>query len=103
MNLAAPAPPPKSAARSRPEPMRQAPIERARLDGDIAALAAAHAGDPAAFRKAAIERFLRALEEGRERVQAAFEADNRGLACASRLAHLEDELVRAIHHCVVTF
>ena len=93
----------RSRTRLRPEPARHAPIERVKLDGAIAALAAAHGGDPVAFRKAATELFAAALTEGRERVRAAFEADGRGLVCATRLAHLEDELLRAIHHYVVTY
>ena len=95
--------PPRGAVRARPEPTRHPPIEHAKLDGEIDALAKAHAGDPAAFRKAATDRFRQALADGRERVRAVFEADNRGLACATRLAHLEDELIRAIHHYVVSF
>ena len=104
MSLTAPTPnSPKAAARGRPELARHMLIERVKLEGAIAALAASHAGEPAVFRKAAVELFKEALVEGRDRVQAAFEADNRGLACATRLAHLQDELLRAIHHYVVTF
>jgi hypothetical protein len=40
-------------------------IERDKLDSDIATLAAAHSGNQAAFRKAAVERSQEALTEGR--------------------------------------
>jgi [protein-PII] uridylyltransferase len=104
MSLTAPVPSSsRGSARIRPEPARFTPIERPKLDDDIAALAATHGENPAIFRKAATDRFRQALAEGRARVQAAFEADNRGLSCATRLAHLEDELIQAIHHYVVSF
>ncbi|HWG05127.1 MAG TPA: [protein-PII] uridylyltransferase [Beijerinckiaceae bacterium] len=94
---------PRGANRARPELIRHPVIERVKLEGDIATLAKTHAVDPAALRKAATERFRQALNDGRERIRALFEADNRGLSCATRLAHLEDELIRAIHHYVVNY
>src|SRR5580704_8155780 len=71
-------------------------LDELHLHSDIAALFAAHAGDQGAFRKATVERFRLALDEGRAAIRAEFEADGRGLACASALGDLEDALIRAI-------
>jgi [protein-PII] uridylyltransferase len=72
------------------------------LAADLNALRARHAGDDAAFRRAAVERFQSTLAICRSRIQAAFEADGQGRHCAERLALLEDEMIRAIYAYVVT-
>lgn len=67
-------------------------LDRAALDQEIALL---H-GDAQKGRPAVLERFRRALEDGRAGIVAAFFATGEGLSCARNLASLEDEIVRAI-------
>ncbi|HET6376789.1 MAG TPA: [protein-PII] uridylyltransferase [Methylocella sp.] len=54
-------------------------------------------------RKQAVTLFREALEDARARVRADFEADGGGLACAGRLAQIEDELIREIFHYVTVY
>ncbi len=77
-------------------------FDSGKLAADLNALRARQAGDDAAFRQAAVERFQATLASSRLRIQAAFEADGQGRHCAERLALLEDEMIRAIHAYVVT-
>ena len=95
--------PPRKRARSRNEPGRDAIIDRVKLDADIAALAEQHGNDKDAFRKAAVVRFREALEAGRAMARQILDENGKGLACAGRLSHLQDELIRAIHKYVVTY
>src|SRR5947209_7988504 len=78
-------------------------IDREALDRDIAALRRVHADDDTAFRRNAVERFRDQLDSGRTTAKAWLDADAQGLACATQLARLQDELIRAIHHYVVTY
>jgi [protein-PII] uridylyltransferase len=103
MTLLPTEPPAKPRLRPRQEPARSAIIDRTRLDEEIAALAAVHDGDAAGLRKAAVECFRHALDTGRETAHKLLMDNGRGLSCAGRLSHLEDELIRSIHHYVVTY
>jgi [protein-PII] uridylyltransferase len=78
-------------------------FNRTALDEAIADLRASHRGTDESFRQRAVEQFQSALRSSRARVQSAFEADGRGLSCASRLALVEDELIRAIYDYVVSY
>jgi [protein-PII] uridylyltransferase len=78
-------------------------IDRGALDRDIAQLRQLHAEDDTAFRRAVVERLRAQLDSGRSLARAWLDADARGLACARQLADLQDELIRAIHHYVVTY
>ena len=85
--------------------VQQAPppeLDRHLLDDDVAALRLDFEDD-AAFRRAVVERFREALAGGRAEITADFERDHGGLACARRLAALEDEIVRSIYAYVVRF
>ena len=95
--------PPRKRARSRNEPGRGAIIDREKLDADIAALADQHGNDKNAFRKAAVVRFREALDAGRAMARQILDENGKGLACAGRLSHLQDELIRAIHQYVITY
>jgi [protein-PII] uridylyltransferase len=95
--------PPRKRARSRNEPGRDAIIDREKLDADIAALAEQHGNDKDAFRKAAVVRFREALEAGRAMARQILDENGKGLACAGRLSHLQDELIRAIYKYVITY
>jgi [protein-PII] uridylyltransferase len=68
-------------------------------------IAALHADDrdPAAARKDVIALFRVALDHGRELARKSLEANGGGLACAGQLAHIEDELIHAVHHYVTTY
>jgi [protein-PII] uridylyltransferase len=68
-------------------------------------IAALHADDrdPASARKDVIGLFRAALDHGRELARRSLEANGGGLACASQLAHVEDELIHAVHHYVTTY
>ena len=94
---------PRKRARSRNEPGRGAVIDREKLDADIAALAEQYGKDKDAFRKAAVVRFREALDEGRSIARQILDENGKGLACAGRLSHLQDELIRSIYHYVVTY
>ena len=77
-------------------------LDRDRLDQEIAALRGA-IEDDAAFRRAVVERFRLALGQGRAEIIAAFEKDHGGRLCATRMAQLEDELIRSIYEYVIRF
>ncbi len=70
-----------------------------------AAIAAAQAGgrSAAAARAETLNLFRGALKRGRSHIRQSFERDGGGLACAGRLAHLEDELIREIVRYVTTY
>ncbi|MCI0601199.1 MAG: bifunctional uridylyltransferase/uridylyl-removing protein, partial [Beijerinckiaceae bacterium] len=70
-----------------------------------AKIAALHARDlPAhAISKDALAHFREALDQGRGLVRQAFDRDGGGLACAGRLSHIEDELIREIVRYVITY
>lgn len=70
-----------------------------------AKIAAAHSGgEPAdAVRGKVIALFRSALGHGRSLARKALEANGCGLACAGQLAYIDDELIRAIHHYVITY
>ncbi|MGE3247463.1 MAG: [protein-PII] uridylyltransferase, partial [Beijerinckiaceae bacterium] len=84
-----------------PSAARAAIIDRDALEARIEALVA-KTGDAAAQRTLVLEEFRTALELGRAKTRQIFEADGQGLACASNLCHIEDELIRAIFHYVTT-
>jgi [protein-PII] uridylyltransferase len=58
--------------------------------------------DPIAVRRDVIALFRCALDHGRGLARRSLEANGGGLACAGQLAHIEDELIHAIHHYVTT-
>lgn len=74
-------------------------------EGLRAKIAALHAAPPPApgLRKETVALFREALNEARGQARAAFLSDNGGLACARRLAHIEDELIREIFDYVTTY
>ncbi len=76
-------------------------FDRAGVEARIAALAERHDGATPEFRKGAVEVFAEALAHGRAIARAALEDKGSGLACGAHLAFLEDEIIRAIHCCVV--
>jgi [protein-PII] uridylyltransferase len=78
-------------------------IDRSAVDAEIAGLARTIDPTTIDFRKAAVEVFARALAEGRETARRALEAKGSGLACGAHLAYIEDELMRAIHSCVIRY
>lgn len=77
-------------------------VDRSGLRAKISAV---HAGGapPHAARKDVLALFRDALNEGRALVLKAFEAEGKGLACVSRLAHVEDELIGEIFHYVTAY
>jgi [protein-PII] uridylyltransferase len=78
-------------------------IDRTAVDAEIASAAEELGGGTTEFRKAAVEIFARALAEGSAVARAALEDKGSGMACAAHLAYVEDELLRAIHACVVKY
>jgi [protein-PII] uridylyltransferase len=78
-------------------------VDRAVLDAQVAAAAEAHGCETVEFRKAAVAIFSSALERGTAVARAALEDKGSGLACGAHLAYLEDEILRAIHGCVVKY
>lgn len=66
---------------------------RARIDG----LAARHAGAPDVLRAAVVGCLKDQLAEGRGAAERMLLDDGGGLACAERLSHLMDELIRALY------
>jgi [protein-PII] uridylyltransferase len=78
-------------------------IDRAGLDARIARLAEAHGAGSPDFRKSVVEVFSDCLAQGRAAARAALENKGSGLACGAHLAFVEDEIVRAIHSCVVKY
>jgi [protein-PII] uridylyltransferase len=78
-------------------------IDRAALDASVAALAKQHGGGTPDFRKAVVDIFAEYLARGAATARTALENKGSGLACGAHLAFIEDELIRAIHCCVVKF
>ena len=78
-------------------------IDRAAIDAEVAQLARTQGAGSAEFRKSVVDVFTRALDQGREAARRALEAKGSGLACGAHMAYVEDELLRAIHSCVVKF
>jgi len=77
-------------------------FQRAGLRAKIAALHAEHR--PAQeIRRETVALFRNALDEARRLTHKAFLADGSGLACAGRLAHIEDELIREIFDYAITY
>ncbi len=70
-----------------------------------AKIAAAHApgANPGTVRLDALNAFRAAFEQGRTLVRQTFERDGGGLACASRLARIEDELIGEIVRYILTY
>jgi [protein-PII] uridylyltransferase len=77
-------------------------FDRAGLRANIAAL---HADGRSVetVRPEALALFRASLEHGRALVRAALENNGGGLVCAGQLAHIEDELIHAIHDYVATY
>jgi [protein-PII] uridylyltransferase len=78
------------------------PFTRAALDAEIAELHARH-GASEEFRPLVIERFRRALDDGRAAARAELEPGGRGCACSQALSNLQDNLIAAIRDYVVTY
>jgi [protein-PII] uridylyltransferase len=83
----------------RPRAPRAAPpalkgVERAKLLARLAVLHERHSGDPAAFRRAAIEALRAALASGRNEAHKALEDGGTGRACAEELSGQTDDLLR---------
>ncbi len=77
-------------------------FDRAKVAAQIAqAQAEGLAGN--ALRKQALELFRAELDAGRERAREVLFASGGGLACASNLSKLEDELIRALYDFSVTY
>ncbi|HUO53558.1 MAG TPA: [protein-PII] uridylyltransferase, partial [Rhodoblastus sp.] len=75
--------------------------DRAALDARIAQLAEQHGGETPDFRKAVVEVLSETLTRGAAVARVALENKGSGLACGAHLAFVEDEVIRAIHQCVV--
>jgi [protein-PII] uridylyltransferase len=102
MNATAAPAAPLQSRRSRIDFPRGAFFDRARLRAKIAAIHAE--GEPAyALHKEVVALFRDALNEGRALARKAFEVDGGGIACASRLAHIEDDLIREIFQYVTIY
>src|SRR3984957_8340594 len=69
-------------------------VERAKLLDHFASLHERHSGDPAAFRRAALQTLQAALDAGRDEARRALEAGGAGRACAEALSAETDELLR---------
>jgi [protein-PII] uridylyltransferase len=74
------------------------------LRAALAALTEPHGGDGsrAEVRKAVIALLKGAIEEGRRCAEGMLSADGSGTACAERLSHLMDELIRILYDFAVT-
>jgi [protein-PII] uridylyltransferase len=77
-------------------------VDATALRRDIAALTAGAGGDGAdpAVRTGLVKLFKTVLAEGRATAEAMLMADGGGNACAERLSHLMDEVIRALHDFV---
>ena len=78
--------------RSRAAPLKG--VERTKLLDQFSALDKQHSGDPAAFRRAAVETLRVAMDAGRDEARRALEAGGTGRACAEMLSAETDELLR---------
>ena len=83
----------RSRSRAGPPPKG---VERAKLIEKLAALRERHSGDPAAFRRAAIETLHEALVSGRNEARKALEEGGTGRACAEALSAETDDLLRVV-------
>ena len=79
-------------------------IDGAALRDDLAALADAHQGDGSAakVRAAALRVLKERLAAGRATAERMLMEDGGGTACASRLSHLMDEIIRALYDFATT-
>ena len=77
-------------------------LDRPLLDADVARLRAENPDD-AAFRRAVVDRFRAALGGGRAAILRDFATDHGGLRCASRLATLQDEIIRSLYGYVIRY
>jgi [protein-PII] uridylyltransferase len=97
----------ESAALAVPRPQRSSPSHGSYLHRrDLRAkIAAGHAGglSASAARADTVNHFRAAFDQGRLLIRQIFERDGGGFACASRLAHLEDELIREIVRYVAAY
>jgi [protein-PII] uridylyltransferase len=82
--------------RSRAAPPPPKGIERAKLLAKLAILHDRLSGDPAAFRRAAIEMLQAALAYGRDEARKALEDGGTGRACAETLSADTDDLLRVV-------
>ena len=71
------------------------------LRGDLSALADS-AGSGADARAEVLQSLRKVLAEGRTRAETMLMEDGGGTACAARLSHLMDEIIRALHDFAVT-
>jgi len=94
--------PPAKQKRGRSAPKIRALFDRTRLRDEIAALHDC-AVNCELCREKVVALFRQALADGRALARAGLEARGSGLACATQLAHIEDELIHAIHAYVVTY
>src|SRR5436305_5846052 len=78
------------------------PFTRAALENELADLHARHGGSEE-FRPLVVERFRRALNDGRAAARAELEACGHGSACSQALSNLQDNLIAAIHDYVVAY
>ena len=67
------------------------------LRAELSALTAATKGDGAGVRDQALAILRRTIAEGRARAEAMLREDGGGTACAERLSHLMDEVIRALY------
>ncbi|MGA8584918.1 MAG: [protein-PII] uridylyltransferase [Roseiarcus sp.] len=80
--------------RSRAPPPPSKGVERAKLLEKLTLLHERLSGDPAAFRRAAIEMLQAALASGRDEARVALEDGGTGRACAEALSAQTDDLLR---------
>ncbi len=78
-------------------------VDGAALSRELTALTAEHGGDGSGVRDEARATLRRVIVEGRRRAEAMLIEDGGGTACAERLSHLMDEVIRrlyefAVHH-----
>ena len=103
MTLTASEDAPRSRRRNRTPTKLEEIIDRSKLDQELSAAAHTHKGTALDLRKAAVEIFRKALDEGRAKARTALEAGGDGIACAQAISHLEDEIIRSIHLFVTEF
>src|SRR3569832_2224295 len=74
------------------------------LRSEMTALTAASAGDGSskAFRASVLQLLKWRLAEGRKTAEAMLRQDGGGNACAERLSHLMDELIRSLYDFAAT-
>jgi [protein-PII] uridylyltransferase len=72
-------------------------IDADALRASLFALADVHGASHLALRNAAVELVKEALKAGRAEAERRLMADGRGTQCAVNIAHVEDEIIRALH------